>query len=53
MQWPVLDKLTPGNLKRTVSGIMEEWEKSLTPPPGREEDEEERVRGEEVALMSR
>jgi hypothetical protein len=33
IQWPALDKLTPGNLKRTVSTIMKEWEKSLTPPP--------------------
>lgn len=32
IQWPALDKLTPGNLKRTVSTIMKEWEKSLTPP---------------------
>ena len=34
IQWPGLDKLTPGNLKRTVSTLMQEWEKSLTPPPG-------------------
>jgi len=34
MQWPALEKLTPGNLKRTVSTLMHEWEKSLTPPPG-------------------
>lgn len=33
LQWPALDKLTPGNLKRTVSTIMQEWEKSLTPSP--------------------
>ncbi|TAQ87272.1 hypothetical protein B7494_g4423 [Chlorociboria aeruginascens] len=33
IQWPALDKLTPSNLKRTVSTIMTEWEKSLTPPP--------------------
>ena len=38
IQWPALDKLTPGNLKRTVSTLMQEWEKSLTPPPGGCED---------------
>lgn len=31
--WPALNNLTPGNLKRTASAIMKEWEKSLTPPP--------------------
>lgn len=29
--WPALNKLTPGNLKRTASHLMSEWEKSLTP----------------------
>jgi len=38
IQWPALDKLTPGNLKRTVSNIMKEWEKSLTPPPEERQD---------------
>ena len=33
IQWPALENLKPGNLKRTVSTIMKEWEKSLTPPP--------------------
>jgi len=38
INWPVLDGLalehfSPGNLKRTVSSLMQEWEKSLTPPP--------------------
>ena len=32
IQWPALDKLTPGNLKRTVSTIMKEWERTITPP---------------------
>lgn len=32
IQWPDLEQLAPGNLKRTVSSLMKEWEKSLTPP---------------------
>jgi hypothetical protein len=32
IQWPDLEQLAPGNLKRTVSTLMKEWEKSLTPP---------------------
>ncbi|KAI9696645.1 MAG: hypothetical protein M1820_008094 [Bogoriella megaspora] len=31
--WPALQKLSPGNLKRTASNLMSEWEKSLTPSP--------------------
>ncbi|KAF7936891.1 hypothetical protein EAE99_002240 [Botrytis elliptica] len=31
--WPALDQLKPGNLKKTVSTMMNQWEKSLTPPP--------------------
>lgn len=42
IQWPALDKLSPsnlkGNLQRTMSTIMKEWEKSITPPPGDHED---------------
>jgi hypothetical protein len=42
IQWPALDKLSPGNIKgnlqRTMSTIMKEWEKSITPPPGDHED---------------
>lgn len=38
LQWAALDKLTPGNLKRTVSTIMQEWEKSLSPPPSVQRD---------------
>ncbi|KAH8593397.1 hypothetical protein B0O99DRAFT_688614 [Bisporella sp. PMI_857] len=34
IQWPALDKLTPGNLKRSMSTLMKEWEKSLSPPTG-------------------
>ncbi|APA13630.1 hypothetical protein SS1G_07710 [Sclerotinia sclerotiorum 1980 UF-70] len=33
IQWPALDNLKPGNLKKTISTAMKEWEKSLTPPP--------------------
>ncbi|TVY32557.1 hypothetical protein LOCC1_G008694 [Lachnellula occidentalis] len=59
LQWPALDKLTPGNLKRTVSTIMQEWEKGLTPPPGEEghsrKDLKQKMQEEEdeVLLMSR
>ncbi|TVY18127.1 hypothetical protein LARI1_G004489 [Lachnellula arida] len=59
LQWPALDKLTPGNLKRTVSTIMQEWENSLTPPPGEEghgrRDSKQKTQEEEddVLLMSR
>ncbi|RDL40924.1 Uncharacterized protein BP5553_00903 [Venustampulla echinocandica] len=38
MPWPALDKLTPGNLRRTVTTIMNDWEKSLTPPPEESND---------------
>jgi hypothetical protein len=31
--WPDLAKISPGNLKRTASHLMKEWEKNLTPPP--------------------
>ncbi|ESZ93415.1 hypothetical protein SBOR_6208 [Sclerotinia borealis F-4128] len=40
IQWPALDQLTPGNLKRTVSTIMKEWEKSLTPPSEKSQSED-------------
>jgi hypothetical protein len=34
--WPALEKLSPsnlkGNLQRTMSTLMKEWEKSITPP---------------------
>ncbi|KAB5575791.1 hypothetical protein GE09DRAFT_1215543 [Coniochaeta sp. 2T2.1] len=30
---PVLNRLTPSNLKKTASDFMKEWEKSLSPPP--------------------
>ncbi|KAM7208723.1 hypothetical protein V8F20_000886 [Naviculisporaceae sp. PSN 640] len=34
---PVLNRLTPSNIKRTASDFMKEWEKSLSPPtPSRE-----------------
>jgi hypothetical protein len=36
--WPTLVKLSPGNLKRTASHLMSEWEKSLTSTPSGEHD---------------
>lgn len=27
-----LNRLTPGNIKRTATDLMKEWEKSLSPP---------------------
>ncbi|RFU33444.1 hypothetical protein B7463_g2866, partial [Scytalidium lignicola] len=35
--WPGLDQLTPGHLKRTVTTLMSEWEKALTPPASTEQ----------------
>jgi hypothetical protein len=35
--WPALENLTPTNLKRTVSTMMKEWEKSLTPAEERQD----------------
>jgi hypothetical protein len=32
LQWPSLEKLTPTNLKRTMSTLMNEWEKSINEP---------------------
>lgn len=34
--WPALTKLGTATLKRTASHLMNEWEKSLTPSPGKE-----------------
>ncbi|KAK5137702.1 hypothetical protein LTR08_007273 [Meristemomyces frigidus] len=34
--WPALSKLGPATLRRTASHLMNEWEKSLTPSPGKE-----------------
>ncbi|KAF2436783.1 hypothetical protein EJ08DRAFT_691102 [Tothia fuscella] len=36
--WPALNKLTPGNLKRTASHLMNEWEKSLSPQGNADSD---------------
>jgi hypothetical protein len=36
--WPALNQLTPSALKRTMSTVMQEWEKSLTPPPEEQQD---------------
>jgi hypothetical protein len=42
LQWPVLENLSPGNIKgnlqRTMSTIMKEWEKTITPPASDLED---------------
>jgi hypothetical protein len=43
--WPALNKLGPASLRRTASHLMNEWEKSLTPSPGKE------YRGEEQDLL--
>jgi len=32
LPWPVLTKLSPGNLTRTASTLMREWEASLQIP---------------------
>ncbi|CAK7239775.1 MAG: hypothetical protein STHCBS139747_001210 [Sporothrix thermara] len=33
ISWPAaLNRLTPGNIKRTATDLMKEWEKSLSPP---------------------
>ncbi len=29
----ILNRLSPGNIKRTAADFMREWEKSLSPPP--------------------
>jgi hypothetical protein len=54
IQWPTLDKLSPGNIKgnlqRTMSTIMKEWEKSITPPPGDREDPMTNATEEKVSL---
>lgn len=34
--WPALSKFGPANLRRTASHLMNEWERSLTPSPGKE-----------------
>ena len=34
--WPALSKFGPATLRRTASHLMNEWEKSLTPSPGKE-----------------
>jgi len=34
LTWPAaLNRLTPGNIKKSASDFMKEWEKSLSPPP--------------------
>lgn len=36
--WPALDTLYAGNLKKTATAIMKEWERSLTPTPSERVD---------------
>ncbi|KAK4565810.1 hypothetical protein LTR86_003659 [Recurvomyces mirabilis] len=36
LPWPALSKFGPATLRRTASHLMNEWEKSLTPSPGKE-----------------
>ncbi|KAF9881060.1 hypothetical protein CkaCkLH20_01210 [Colletotrichum karsti] len=38
----VVNKLSPGNLKRTANNLMDEWERSLS-PPRKQHDEEEQL----------
>jgi len=34
LTWPAaLNRLAPGNIKKSASDFMKEWEKSLSPPP--------------------
>ncbi|KAK5140436.1 hypothetical protein LTR32_006762 [Rachicladosporium monterosium] len=42
--WPALSKFRPATLRRTASHLMSEWERSLTPSPGKE------LRGQEDYL---
>ncbi|KAK0344699.1 hypothetical protein LTR91_009507 [Friedmanniomyces endolithicus] len=42
--WPALSKFGPATLRRTASHLMSEWERSLTPSPGKE------LRGQEDYL---
>nr|OQO24205.1 hypothetical protein B0A51_08591 [Rachicladosporium sp. CCFEE 5018] len=43
--WPALAKFGPATLRRTASYLMSEWERSLTPEPGKE------FRGEEHEVV--
>ncbi|KAK5116155.1 hypothetical protein LTR62_008481 [Meristemomyces frigidus] len=36
LPWPTLSQFGPATLRRTASHLMSEWEKSLTPSPGKE-----------------
>lgn len=39
----VVNKLSPGNLKRTANNLMDEWEKSLSPPRQQQDEEEQLI----------
>lgn len=41
LPWPALSNLGPKALRRTASHLMSEWEKSLTPSPGKESSGQE------------
>ncbi|KAI9665596.1 MAG: hypothetical protein M1829_005676 [Trizodia sp. TS-e1964] len=42
LPWPLLKDFSPQNLKRTATTLMNEWEKSLTPPRERDRDPDRR-----------
>ncbi|TDZ34591.1 hypothetical protein C8035_v010309 [Colletotrichum spinosum] len=44
----VVNKLSPGNLKRTANNLMDEWERSLSPPQ-KQRDEEQLIDFKEEA----
>ncbi|WYZ38665.1 hypothetical protein EsH8_III_000579 [Colletotrichum jinshuiense] len=39
----VVNKLSPGNLKRTANNLMDEWEKSLSPPQSQQDEDEQLI----------
>ncbi|KAF6817278.1 hypothetical protein CSOJ01_02460 [Colletotrichum sojae] len=39
----VVNKLSPGNLKRTANNLMDEWEKSLSPPQKQMDEDEQLI----------
>lgn len=55
LPWPALNKFGPATLRRSASHLMKEWEKSLTPSPGKEFTGQEDYMGfgAEAAAMER
>ncbi|OLN82123.1 hypothetical protein CCHL11_07623 [Colletotrichum chlorophyti] len=45
----VVNKLSPGNLKRTANNLMDEWERSLSPPQKSRDEEEQLIDFKETA----